>query len=295
MRQTAADAFRSGRWAGRSSDRHVALARDAALQDGNGLAFRVRVLEDVPSVELKWSGYLAPQVDEIARAGIDVDLLIDLEYLEPDFELRAADLAPVLQDLIEARQWRAVAILGTSVPATMGCIPEGTMGSLPRREWQLWLELGACDLPRMPCFGDYAIQHPRPPQEGGGPGMRANIRYTCRRGILIARGSGWVAQEGNAQYVLLCKQLLDRQWGLCRCRLQLGRWSDRPVLPRSDGAGGAGHVARRRHIATTSNSLRTSFGSDRLGSEAASANARLPRIPADDRLTHDRLKLHGAR
>lgn len=196
-------------WAGRSNDRHVALARDAALQDGHGLAFRVRILEVVPSVELKWSAYLAPQVDEVVRAGIDVDLLIDLEYLKPESEMSAADLAPMLQDLIEASPWRAVAILGTSVPATMGCIPEGTMGSLRRREWQLWQELGACDLPRMPCFGDYAIQNPHPPQEGGGPGMRANIRYTCDDSTLIARGSGWVAQEGNAQYAQLCEQLVD--------------------------------------------------------------------------------------
>jgi hypothetical protein len=196
-------------WAGRSSDRHVALARDAALQDGHGLALRVRILEVVPSVQLKWGGYLAPRVDDIVRAGIDVDLLIDLEYLKPDFELSAADLAPMLQDLIEAGPWRAVVLLGTSVPATMGSIREGTMGSLPRREWQLWLELGKCDLQRTPCFGDYAVQHPHPPQEGGGPGMRANIRYTCHGSTLIARGTGWVAQEGNAQYALLCKQLVD--------------------------------------------------------------------------------------
>lgn len=196
-------------WADRGNDRQAALARDAALQDGHGLALRVRILEVVPSVELKWSGYLAPRVDEIAQAGIDVDLLIDLEYLKPDFELSAADLAPMLKDLIEARPWRAVAILGTSVPATMGCIHEGTMGSLPRREWQLWLELRACALSRMPAFGDYAIQYPRPPQDGGGPGMRANIRYTCHDSTLIARGSGWVAQEGNSQYAQLCKQLLD--------------------------------------------------------------------------------------
>ena len=62
----------------------------------------------------------------------------------------------------------------------------------------------------MPSFGDYAIQHPRPPHDGGGPGMRATIRYTANGETLVARGQGSIIQEGNAQYRLLCQQLVVR-------------------------------------------------------------------------------------
>jgi hypothetical protein len=92
----------------------------------------------------------------------------------------------------------------------VSCIDEGTLGSLPRREWSLWLQLAQFDLPRMPSFGDYGIQHPRPPQADGGPGMRANIRYTADADTLVVRGHGPVVQEGNAQYRHLCQQLVER-------------------------------------------------------------------------------------
>jgi Beta protein len=90
-----------------------------------------------------------------------------------------------------------------------GVVDEGTIGELPRREWELWSAMKRLSSGRVPTFGDYVVQHPEPPRDDirGGPGMRANIRYTLHGSTLIARGRGSVIQEGREQYRELCQQL----------------------------------------------------------------------------------------
>ena len=81
------------------------------------------------------------------------------------------------------------------------------MGWLPRREWQLWRALTSILGGRL-SFGDYCVQHPKPPQEKTGPGMRANVRYATKDGVLVARGWGPVVQTGKGEYVRLCEMLV---------------------------------------------------------------------------------------
>lgn len=195
-------------WAGESTVRHCELTRDAALADGRGLAFRIRILRVMPPVGTTWSSYLRSQLEEVCCPVERADLLVDLGYLDADSEVIAEDLAASLREMLAVGAWRGVAVLGTSMPSSLSCVTEGTVGSLPRREWQLWVQLKQCPLQRVPAFGDYAIQHPSPPSGPGGPGMRANIRYTSSDATVIARGEGPVTQEGNSQYQLLCQQLV---------------------------------------------------------------------------------------
>lgn len=197
-------------WVGESTPAHRRLVADAVLQDGHGLALRYRIRMVVPPFGTTLGDYLGEQLATLGRDVSDTDLLIDLEYIDPDVELDANDLAASLKEMLHVGPWRSVVVLGTSMPSMLSCVDEGSVGSLPRREWNLWLELAGCDLTRMPSFGDYAIQHPRPPQDGGGPGMRANIRYTANGDTLVARGQGSVIQEGKEQYRTLCQQLVGR-------------------------------------------------------------------------------------
>jgi hypothetical protein len=135
--------------------------------------------------------------------------MIDLEYLDPDDDYDADSLATSINEMSSVGAWRSIVVLGTTMPKTLSSIEEGTLGILPRREWALWTELHKSKVGRKPAFGDYAIQHPRPP-DGGGPGMRANIRYTVAAHTLIARGRGSVLQEGNEQYRELCQKIVAR-------------------------------------------------------------------------------------
>ena len=197
-------------WVGESTAGHRKLVADTALADGQGLALRYRMRAVVPPAGAAVTTFLADQLASMSVEVTSADLLVDLEYIDPDDELHPDDMATALPQMLDVGPWRSLVLLGTSMPSMLSCIAEGSVGSLPRREWELWTGLQACDLPRMPAYGDYAIQFPRPPTDGGGPGMRANIRYTANGDTLVARGKDSVIQEGKEQYRHLCQQLVAR-------------------------------------------------------------------------------------
>jgi hypothetical protein len=155
-----------------------------------------------------------------------------------------------MQDIVEASSSSLYyRLLGSSIPNTMSCVPEGQFGSLPRKEWDLWQQVRAENPSKSLSFGDYAIQHPRPSQVGGGLQMRANIRYTVEDKTMVVRGWGPVVIEGKEQYQGLCARLVaqsyfagaDFSWGdgvIAKCA-------------RRRGARLAKHVARSRNVASS--------------------------------------------
>lgn len=196
---------------GQTTLSHKQLIADAALEDGRGVGLRYRLLKVVPTGGKAHQDVLREHLDELGVDVADADLLLDLEYLDEDREIDPDDLASALRDMFEVGNWRCVVIIGTSIPKGMGCVKEGTVGTIPRREWDLWSALRKRELPRVPAFGDYAIQHPEPPaDEIAGNVMRANIRYTTASETVVARGLGPVTQRGNEQYQDLCRQLVAR-------------------------------------------------------------------------------------
>lgn len=197
-------------WVGESTGGHRRIARDTALHDGNGIAMRYRLRTYVPTLGSSLGAFVETELVALEHEPSDTDLIVDLEYIDQDAELDPEGIATSVNELLSVGPWRSIVLLGTSVPTMMSCIAEGTVGSLPRREWELWSQLKSCDLDRMPAFGDYAIQNPNPPHDGGGPGMRANIRYTSGVQTLVARGQGPFYEEGKAQYRGLCERLVGR-------------------------------------------------------------------------------------
>jgi hypothetical protein len=196
---------------GQTTVSHKQLVSDAVLEDGRGVGLRYRLLKVVPTGGKSHQDVLREHLDELGVDVVDADLLLDLEFLDEDREIDPDDLAAALRDMFEVGDWRCVVIIGTSIPKGMGCVKEGTVDTIPRREWDLWSALRERELPRVPAFGDYAIQHPEPPSdEIAGNVMRANIRYTTASQTVVARGRGPVTQSGNEQYEDLCRQLVAR-------------------------------------------------------------------------------------
>lgn len=197
-------------WVGASSAQHLRCVASAAAADGRGLALRYRVNTTLLPAGITHGQYLGRLAERLRVGPALADVFIDLEYMDPDEEVTAEDLASLITELGEAGPWRSVVLLGTSMPRMMGCVREGTVDRLPRREWAVWRELAqTTGLPRIPAYGDYAVQHPHPPHDGGGPGMRANVRYTTVASTLVARGRGPVVQEGSEQYRHLCQQIAE--------------------------------------------------------------------------------------
>ena len=194
---------------GESGEGHISACPGRRRHDGRGVALRYRMRTlALPAAQQK--DYLAQLVESVGANVRSADLLIDLEFLDPDVEVHAEDLGPAIAGALTVGDWRSVVVLGTAMPSMLSCIPEGTVGALARKEWQVWTSLAQAGLKRLPTYGDYAVQHSRPPQDAGGPSMRANIRYTVETVTLVARGRGSVLQAGKDQYVSLCQELLAR-------------------------------------------------------------------------------------
>lgn len=209
---------------------YLRIVSDAASEDGRGVCLRHSVRETIPPLGYTIERLLAETLAIMNVLVEDADLILDLGFLDPD-ETISLDLAPVIEASVAVGEWRTLILLGTSMPATLGRISEGTVGSLRRQEWQLWRKLLKTKLPRIPIFGDYGIQHPRPPNMGGGQGMRANIRYTARDTTLVARGEGPAYQEGSAQYKQLCASLVTRT----EFKRPAFTWGDQMLADCADG------------------------------------------------------------
>lgn len=196
-------------WVGRSNKAHLRSVAEAAAQDRYGLALRHRLNATILPSDEPLGEYLMRLATALEVGAAETDILLDLEFLDPDIEVVADELAADIAELHEVGAWRSVVLLGSSVPATMGGVEEDSVGALARREWEIWVELSEIrGLPRIPAYGDYAVQNPKPPHDPGGPGMRANVRYTINGSMLVARGRS-VLQEGNEQYRGLCQRILD--------------------------------------------------------------------------------------
>lgn len=197
--------------AGESPPDHVSLVADAVLEDAFGVAVRYRVRDFSPPPGTSREDFLKAQLAAVSCSVADSDLIVDLGYLDGETEVDPDDITTLLEELCAVGAWRSLVLIGTSIPKMMTEVTQGTVGSSPRREWELWSKLREHKVVRVPAFGDYAVQHPDPPLDvGGGNTMRANIRYTVAGQTLVARGVGPVTVEGKEQYQDLCQWLVQR-------------------------------------------------------------------------------------
>jgi hypothetical protein len=188
---------------------------DAAFDAENGLALRHRLLGTLPPVGKTHLDVVRSALEAAEHDPAVVDLLLDLSYLSEDVDVDVRYVAELARMLSSNVAWRSVVLIGTSIPSTMASISEGHIEPLARREWDLWTEVRdhiRAESGLAPAFGDYAVQHPKPPLEGGGgPGMRANIRYTTGGITLVARGVGPANVNPKSQYRELCRAITARR------------------------------------------------------------------------------------
>lgn len=185
----------------------LSLVADIALEDQRGVCVRYDP-RAVRSSASSVGSYFDSRLETLGLTPAGADLVVDFGYLADDRTLEPADALLLLADLPYVGEWRSFVFLGTSVPPTLGRIRQGSVGTLPRTEWQLWTSM-APPSGRPMTFGDYGIQGVKDPDQAGGMGMRANVRYTGDDVTVVARGTGPVAIGGNEQYVGLCQDLLQ--------------------------------------------------------------------------------------
>lgn len=192
----------------RHTARQGRIVAESVLRDGRGVCVHYPADIALPAGTTH-RDTLIEALDMVMSDIASADLWIDLAYLDPIQEILPRDIAYLVNELASVGDWRSLMLTGTSTPQTLGgFIGLGSVDSISRREWTLWNEVIRCGLDRIPAFGDYAIQHPFPPHEGGGPGMRANIRYTVGDRLIVARGFDPVSKVGNVEYPSLCQELI---------------------------------------------------------------------------------------
>jgi hypothetical protein len=185
------------------------VVRDITATDQRGVCIRMPLTAQVRSGRRR-SDALKTTIEMIHATPEHADLVLDLALLTDHASISAEQVASIIRDACSVGAWRNVVLVATTMPPTLGCIDEGTVGFIPRHEWGLFTSLAEVAVERMPIFGDYGIQGPKDPHQTGGPGMRANIRYTFDGETLIARAAGAVVSEGREQYVELCRWIVER-------------------------------------------------------------------------------------
>ena len=212
---------------------------DAMACDGRGVALRIPILNSATADGRPLPTLVSELLDQLGATRAGTDLLFDCGYMSADLEVDAADVCEELKDLSEEGRWRSIVLLGTAIPTSLGggVVQAGTVGRIPRREWDLFQAVLDQQPVQPVTFGDYAIQHPEPPlemEDGKVPhGIRAAIRYTHETETIVPRAKAPRDQEGKEQYRALCKLLLVQReycgpnytWGdreIDRCAQDLG-------------------------------------------------------------------------
>ena len=170
----------------------------AALQDGHGVALRYRMRKYVPPLGTGLGDYVGAELTALGAEPKDADLIVDLEYIDPEDELDPDGMAASLERDARGRRLAQRRHAGHLDADDDELRRRGHASARFRaRSGSCGLSCQQCELERMPAFGDYAIQNPHPPHDGGGPGMRANIRYTDQRRDARRARSGPVLRGGQ--------------------------------------------------------------------------------------------------
>jgi hypothetical protein len=197
--------------AGEMEARTLEAIRTATGTDRRGVGIRYRFQTLFPPPGRTRRDVLLEACAAVGCAPAACDLLLDLDLLNQWHDYPAADIAGSINELMAVGAWRSVILLGSTMPATLADIEEGTVTSLPRLEWELWKDMDVPLLDRPVVFGDYGVQGPCPPAGGGFDKMRASVRYTAGKHIHVARGTGPIKEQGREQYRTLCRWITERE------------------------------------------------------------------------------------
>ena len=157
------------------------VAVNYAKSSGHGICIRIDKshLEepDLPS-------HIVNFIRDNGLKAESTDLLVDLRVVDQDTS--ATDMAKKLARLPDLPKWRSFIVSGGVFPKDLSNFTSGEVHPLDRLDWKLWNDIRKTQLPRMPLFSDYTIQHPF--YEYVAAIGSASIRYTADDKWWIFRG-----------------------------------------------------------------------------------------------------------
>lgn len=192
---------------GRSVAYNEAVA-DVVAGHQLGLCLRLRPEEFTDPAAL--GANVTAFLTEVGLEPSQVDLVIDNASIEPSTGLHLLLARSELDALPALDQWRSLTLLQSAFPENLSSVAPQSRHRLERTEWLVWRALADQfgSLPRLPTFGDYAIDGPRFVE--GDPRllqMSANVRYTSEEYWLILKGVT-IKRNGFGQYHKLAQDLV---------------------------------------------------------------------------------------
>lgn len=193
------------------SDAYVEAA--ARLGQEAGIACIRVEAEDLPDMPATLNESLHSLLGRLGLQKTQCVLVLDFAEIHAN-TVRAVALAAssVIGSLEDATSWHRIVFAGSGMPQTAADLRPGVVSTLPRFEWTVWKTLVAQSgvLPRVPCFGDYAVTHPELPSvDPRLMKMSAKMRYTVEDDWLVARSRN-VKDYGYEQAHELCELISSR-------------------------------------------------------------------------------------
>jgi hypothetical protein len=231
---------------GLGRDTHYQTAvREISSVDRRGICLRISD-EHLDDDDLE--SLLRDTLDAVASRRAEVDLILDLADISGENPRRLSRyLVDAIRRLERFRSWRTITLVSSSFPRDLSAIPRDAIDAIPRKDWEVWNHVLSSSSGRKPSFGDYAIQHPEPPEiDPRIMRMSASIRYTADTEWLIVKGRN-VKTYGYGQYHDLCRHIVadPRFYG------EDFSWGDEYIAECSRGETGTGNATTWRRVGTS--------------------------------------------
>ncbi len=179
--------------------------------NGKGLCIRIKK-EDVNDL-LELQTNLDTLLNNLSLHPHDCHVIIDYDILPNELSVQFIDdIVDVIEFFPYVEEWQTFTFAASSFPLVLE-VDKDDSKYLPRNEFILWLAIldKKTTLPRLPSFGDYAIQHP----ELSDLDFRyikssVNLRYAVEKAWLVYKGREKV-RHGYDQFNSLCRLLIMRK------------------------------------------------------------------------------------
>lgn len=156
--------------------------------------------------------FLSDHNQQAAKVHLVVDLGTVDDMIPDGIGYMARQFVAMLPRLAE---WASLSLVASAFPMSMTAIPNNSADERPRSEWLAWRDYVRFDrrhFPRLPVYGDCAIQHPRGVEEFDKRRAQrlGQIRYARPDAWLIEKGQGEKKEPLVDQFPALATRLMKR-------------------------------------------------------------------------------------
>jgi hypothetical protein len=221
------------------SDARIVQAAGLATDFDQGLCLRI------PGMTLVAQGFapVARALRLVQMRPEAIQLVVDFNDIRKyNLDLLRGLVIGALRNVATPERWKALVLVASSIPKTLSEVAAaGQITAVARKEWKLFNDIIGERLPRIPTYGDFAVNHPDRGVRVVKYSPSANIRYTSESDFLIARALKRKSNEASRE---LCQMLISDP------RFMGKDFSDgdREIVECAEGKGGVGNGStwRRR-------------------------------------------------